>query len=165
MKTVLYAILLVSCAAFAEERREHGAHVHGNMLMSIAFDGTQGEIHMDGAADSVIGFEHKATTAADKKTQKQALETLEKGEAFVRFDKSLNCKFESGHAKVVPEGHHSDVEADFKIKCDKSPVGTKVTIDFTKSFPRLKKLDVQVLADQLQKSSTLEKFPAEMELK
>lgn len=167
MKIIIVSLLLLSFwKSRAEERREHGAHVHGNAQLSIAFEGGQGEIHFDGAGEGVIGFEHAAKNEKDKKSQAEALKTLESQIAkFLVFDTNLKCEFASAKAKVVPEGNHSDVEADFKVKCAKSPVGSRLKVDFTKSFPRLKKLDVQILADQVQKSANLASFPAEIEIK
>ena len=167
MKIVIISLLLFSFwKARAEERREHGAHVHGNAQLSIAFEGANGEIHFDGAGEGVIGFEHPAKSDKDKKTQADALHRMESQIGkLLAFDASLKCEFTSAHAKVVPEGNHSDVEADFKVKCTKSPVGSKLKVDFAKSFPLLKKMDIQILADQLQKSATVAGFPAEIELK
>jgi hypothetical protein len=167
MKVLIVSLLLFSFwKSHAEERRENAAHVHGNAQLSIAFEGVNGEIHFDGAGEGVIGFEHPAKSDKDKKIVADSLRTMESQIGkFLIFDPSLKCEFPSAHAKVVPEGNHSDVEADFKVKCAKSPVGSKLKVDYTKSFPLLKKLDVQILADQVQKSATLASFPAEIELK
>lgn len=164
-------ILFLFCGLFLvtaarAEFRHHGAHVHGAAQLSIAFDGTQGEIDYDGAAINIFGFEHKAVSAKDKKAQTEGLQKLRDHMGdMLKFDPSLACKIIEAKTFMEQDGNHSDVNGRFKIGCAKSPAGSRVGVDFSKYFATLKKLHIQFLADNIQKSIDVEHFPMEFEVK
>jgi hypothetical protein len=162
----VFAWLLMVSFARAETLRQHGAHVHGAARLGIAFEGALGEIDYDGAAVNIYGFEHKAVSAKDKKAQAEGLDKMEKHIAeMIQFDSDLKCQFTEAKASLEQDGDHSDVNGKFKVTCQRSPIGTTVKIDFSKFFPTLKKIDIQVLADSVQKSVKVEKFPTEFSIK
>lgn len=66
-----------------------------------------------------------------------------------------------GHGKQH-EGHHgehdkehSDVELELRYHCDKNPVGTAMQFAGFEALPRLKKLNLQIVANDLQKAAVL----------
>jgi len=148
-------VSLLTQFSWAHEHRESGAHVHGAAHLDIAFDGTKGKVELHGAGDSFIGFEHEAITPADKKTQNQALDILEtKIAEMVVFETGLKCTFLKDKVELNhEEGAHSDIEAIWSITCQSSVVGSRLTINIQKFFPRVKDLDLQVLADSIQLSA------------
>lgn len=149
--------LTISFQAFAAKKHgphNHDAHVHGSGSLSIAFDGPQGKIEFNTPSETLFGFEHEAKTAADKKTVNDALKKFENSLAeMISFKKELNCQFTKDKLEVVFESKkHSNTQAAFTVKCEKSPVGSRVLFNFQKFFPRLKDVDTQIIADQVQKS-------------
>lgn len=153
----LTVILLLSCVSLAHKKhqhREHGAHAHGAGSLGIAFEGANGNIEFKIPGESIIGFEHTAKTDKDKKQRDEALGKLETQiSAMLVFDSTLNCKITKEKIAVIAESKkHSDVVASFKVVCDKSPLGTEIYFNFQKQFPKIKALEVQVIADNLQKS-------------
>ena len=88
----------------------------------------------------------------------------------IQFDSSLNCQFTKEMIGQVAEegeegsGEHSDWAANFAVTCDKSPLGSKLTIDFA-HFKRLKDIDVTILAGSIQKSVEFKGKPITTELK
>ena len=154
----LFAIILfLSCAVSAHkksEHREHAIHAHGAGALGIAFEGTKGSIEFKIPSESIFGFEYKAKSDQDKKTRDDALAKLEnKISEMLEFDPSLNCKIQKEKIEVVAEtSKHSDVVATYSVMCDKSPVGSEVTFNFQKQFPKIKGLGVQFIADNMQKS-------------
>jgi len=165
---IFFATLSLLHKASADEakHREQGAHVHGAAKVDIAFDQLNGEVDYDGAAINIIGFEHPATTPQDKKALEDSLKKFETSfPKIIQFDPSLGCKTISSTANLEKNGAHADVNAHIKLTCAKSPLNSKIKIDFAKDYPTLKKIQVQLLVDSLQKSQAIDSFPAEIEVK
>lgn len=153
-------------AAEKHAHREHGAHVHGAAELSIAFEGPQGKIEFKSASDSIVGFEHAAKSTADKKAIDEAFKKFEeKISEMIAFDKALQCQFSKDKLEVVSEGgNHSNTVAAFSIRCTKSPVGTKLVFNIQKHFPKLKDIDAQIIADNVQKSLEIKSAGTSLEL-
>lgn len=178
MKSIFFIISFFSILSFAHEHREHGAHEHGAGKLAIAFDDAQpgspavkGKVEFKGAAEGILGFEHQPRNDKDKKIVADATAHFENDIGkLVQMDQSLDCKFTKELIGQVPEegeegsGEHSDWAANFNVTCAKSPVGTKMTVDFS-SFKRLHDLDITVLAGNVQKSAEFKKKPVAIELK
>jgi hypothetical protein len=158
MKIILVSLVLMFGAAAAQAdnhiHREHGAHVHGSATLAMAFDGNQGSVEFKSPADSVLGFEHAANSAADKKKMAEVYTIFEtKISEMVSLDTSLHCQFHKDKLDTVfASANHADVIATFSLKCAKSPAGTTVKFYFQKYFPALKDVDAQFIVDNLQKS-------------
>lgn len=173
--TIVTTVLL-SATAMAKDKkhshhREHGAHEHGAATLAIAFDDAKGKIEFKGAAEGVLGFEHKAKSKKDEKAVADAVTYFETNIAkMIQLDSSLSCQFTKDMIGQVAEegkegsGQHSDWAANFTVTCAKSPVGTKVTIDFS-YYKSIKDIDVTVLAGSLQKTAEFKKKAITIELK
>lgn len=143
------------------EHREHGAHVHGHGHLDIAFEGAKGRIELRAPSEAFYGFEHEATTAAQKKAVEEAFVKLEKqiGKMIV-FEKSLECSFVKRQIETrreTQESGHSETIGAFDIRCKKSPLATKVIFRLRSVFPRLQDVEGTILIDALQKSVDIEK--------
>ena len=166
-------LMLMSFFVFArgqahEGHREHGAHNHGSATASLAFDGVNGRLEFKSPSESIFGFEHEAKSDKDKKAQAAGLATLEnKISQIVVFDAKLGCQFSKDKIEVVKEAgeNHSDTTAAFNILCKKTPIGTQLTFFFQKFFPRLHDVDLQILADTVQKSAEAKSNGVKVELK
>ncbi|WP_373999151.1 DUF2796 domain-containing protein [Bdellovibrio bacteriovorus] len=157
-------VLLLSAMVFAA--REQGAHVHGSGKASLAFDGKNGKIELHVPAESIIGFEHQAKSKADKQKKDKALAKLEEkiGEMIV-LDPALKCEIKKDIFEVNQHDSHAEVEAEFNVTCEAPAAGSTITFNFSKQFPRLKKVQVDVLADGVQKSTQVLKNGDSVELK
>jgi hypothetical protein len=172
---ILTVALLFGITVIAKEKkhehREHGAHVHGTGNLAIAFDDTKGKIEFKGAAEGILGFEHKPKNKKDEKAVADAVAHFENDIGkMIQMDASLGCQITKEMIGQVPEegeegsGEHSDWAANFNVVCSKSPIGTKIVIDFS-SFKLLKDMDITVLAGSVQKSAEFKKKPVTIELK
>ncbi len=174
MKNLIVCFLTLSFAFSASGKPQlgtqhsHKAHVHGSAQLSIAFDGLVGKLEFESPAESTVGFEHLARTDEQKKKVQDTLDLLKsKMNEMVLFKSDLDCVLNSTSTKVETsqEGNHSETHATFDLVCNKSPKGTELTFQFTKFFPKLKKVEAQVLIDDLQKSMKVTKSPTILELK
>ncbi len=148
--------------------REHGAHVHGEAKLAIAFDQAKGQIEFKAAAESILGFEHAAKSENDKlklaETKKKFESTMSE---MIRFEEALNCQIlplRVDQFFAAEHSNHSDFVASYQVQCSKSPKGSALKIDFS-SFSALKDLDVTVLIDELQKTAEAKGSPIRIELK
>lgn len=154
-------------AATAHVHREHKAHDHGAGQIGIAFDGTDGKIDFDIPAESIVGFEYEPTKLADKKKLSDGLQLLRsKINDLIVFDSKAKCEITAQSVEVErSEAKHSDIEAQYSVKCLQSPVGSAITFKLHSQFKRIKKLQVQVVVDTLQKSASISKDGEKIELK
>lgn len=160
--------LIVHGKAQDGSRHSHKAHVHGSAQLSLAFDGINGKLEFESPAESIIGFEHQAKTDGQKKQVKEALEILKtKMPEMIVFNPELGCVFKLTEAqvKMSNETNHSETHANFDLVCNKSPKGSELTFQFTKIFPKLKKVKAQILIDDIQKSLKITKSPTSLKLK
>lgn len=169
MRRLLLALpfaLLPLAVAHADDDHDHehaslGAHEHGVGSLDVALDGQTLELDLDGPAMNLVGFEHIATTDADK--AKVAAAQAQLGNPLVLFSlpKAADCSVEAQdlqsplfeaapeEAGGVAKGehHHSDIEAHYAFTCSK-PEALK-TLDlskFFKTFPGTHKIKVQLIS-------------------
>lgn len=160
----MFKVWLFSTMVFAA--REQGTHVHGLGKVSLAFDGKVGKIEMEIPADSLFGFEHEAKTKKDIQAKEESLKKLEeKISDMIVFSSELKCQITKDNFKVNQEKNHSDVDAEFSVACQKPIVGSIISFNFQKLFPRFKKIHVDVIADAVQKSIEVTKNGESLELK
>ena len=172
MKTLLVALFLgLSVTAHEKhdhKKREHAVHQHGAAHLSIAFEAAVGKIEFKSPAESIFGFEHLAKTDNDKKIVNDKLASFEKKiESLIVFDQSSGCKITKEKISIVPEKHnsnHSDVEAIFNVVCAKSPIGKEVVFNIQGEFQRIKNIQVQVIADNVQKSLVIKKSGTKLQI-
>ncbi len=165
-KIFLCIIFLVSLASQAKPHRHAKAHVHGHAKIDLAFEETKGHFEFEAPADGLLGFEHAPKTEKEKKIfedlKNQLLNNIK---TYVVLDPKLQCVFATPEIKLdIEEKGHADFKADFDIQCVQSPKNTQIKFDFS-SFPKLKKINVTVLADELQKSLVLKGKSQSLDLK
>lgn len=144
----------INFAIGSGEHREHAAHVHGSARLEIAFEDLKGRVEFKAASDGVVGFEHQAKSAKDKKILQEALAKMEKMDRMVQFDSTLGCSFKRDKVEMVRESNqdsHSNIVATFDVLCQKSILGSQLKVDFS-PFPNLRDIDITVLVGGLQKS-------------
>jgi hypothetical protein len=145
-------LILALCAATLTAQKKGKtveAHEHGTAKLDIAVDGNTVAIDFEAPAEGIVGFEHKAKSAADQTKQAAALDLFKtQFSNMVIFDPSLGCQFTPKKVGVVQEAgeDHSEVQAAFSLSCKKSPAGSTLRFGFTKVFPRIQTVMVQALS-------------------
>ncbi len=173
-----FALLPLAIAHAADEHdhdHEHGslgAHEHGVGRLNAVLDGQALELELDSPAMNLVGFEHVATTAADKAKVAAARKQLENPAALFNLPKAASCvvssqelnsplfgdKPEADHdddddhdhdAKDGAHEHHhdhSEIHAHYQFTCA-TPTALS-NLDLTqvfKTFPATKKIQVQLI--------------------
>lgn len=178
MRRLLLALpfaLLPLAVAHAHEDHDHehgslGAHEHGVGRLNAVLDGQALELELDSPAMNLVGFEHLATTAADKAKVAAVCKQLENPVALFSLPKGAGCvvssqelnsplfgdKPEADHdddddhdhdAKGGEHHHdHSEIHAHYQFTCA-TPTALS-NLDLTqvfKTFPATQKIQVQLI--------------------
>ena len=168
---ILFAAVVLACIQVAAKspskshvHREHSAHEHGQGSLAIAFEGVTGTIELKAPAEAIVGFEHVAMTAADKKKEQAAYNFVEANMGkIVQFENALGCELMREKIETSHAGEHADTLAIFKVVCAKTPFGSTLTLE-NKVLPKLKDIDVTILVGVLQKSAELGQKTVTVEL-
>jgi hypothetical protein len=169
-----FALLPLAAAHAAEEHdHEHGslgAHEHGVARLNAALDGQTLELELESPAMNLVGFEHAATTDADKAKVAAARAQLEKPLALFNLPKAAGCvvamqELESplfgdkpdadddhDEDETDKDGHehhhdHSEIHAHYQFTC--AAPGALKHLDLAtifNTFPATQKIQVQLIS-------------------
>ncbi|MGF6224379.1 DUF2796 domain-containing protein [Pseudomonas frederiksbergensis] len=170
-----FALLPLAVAHAAVEHDhdhdEHGslsAHEHGVGRLNAALDGQTLELELESPAMNLVGFEHAATTDADKAKVAAVRAQLEKPLVLFNLPKAAGCvvatqelesplfgdkpdadDHDEEDAKDGHEHHHdhSEIHAHYQFSC--SAPGALKTLDLANifnTFPATQKIQVQLIS-------------------
>ncbi|EJM66986.1 Protein of unknown function (DUF2796) [Pseudomonas sp. GM50] len=170
-----FALLPLAVAHAAVEHDhdhdEHGslsAHEHGVGRLNAALDGQTLELELESPAMNLVGFEHAATSDADKAKVAAVRTQLEKPLVLFNLPKAAGCvvatqELESplfgdkpdaddDHDEADKDGHehhhdHSEIHAHYQLSC--SAPGALKTLDLANifnTFPATQKIQVQLIS-------------------
>jgi hypothetical protein len=153
-------------AGMTTKRHQHGAHVHGTAAVNIAIDDRTAVIEFTAPTDGVIGFEHQAKSAADQSKQAKALDLLRQNmDKMVLLDAALGCRFSPTKVDVVrQDAEHAEVHASFAVDCQAPLPGSKMRFGFTKIFPRIQTVTMQVVGGTQQVGASIKHDKGELEV-
>ncbi len=168
-----FAMLPLTVAhAAAEHDHEHaslGAHEHGVGRLNAALDGKTLELELESPAMNLVGFEHVASSDADKAKVAAARALLEQPLALFNLPKAAGCTVENQELESPlfgdkpdadddhdedakdEDGHehhhdHSEIHARYQFTCA-TPTALK-SLDLANiftSFPATQKIQVQLI--------------------
>ena len=165
-----FALLpLVVAHAADEHDHEHeslGAHEHGVGRLNAALDGQTLELELESPAMNLMGFEHVATTDADKAKVAAVRAQLEKPLVLFNLPTAAGCVIakqelesplfgdkpdaDDDHDHDAKDEHHhdhSDIHAHYQFSC--SSPGALKTFDLANifnTFPATLKIQVQLIS-------------------
>ncbi|WP_223521887.1 DUF2796 domain-containing protein [Pseudomonas sp. GL-B-19] len=164
-----FALLPLAVAHAADEHdHEHGslgAHEHGVGRLNAALDGQTLELELESPAMNLVGFEHAATTDADKAKVATVRAQLEKPLVLFNLPKAAGCviamqELESplfgdkpdadDHDEDAKNEHHhdhSEIHAHYQFTC--AAPGALKNLDLANifnTFPATQKIQVQLIS-------------------
>ena len=164
-----FALLPLAVAHAADEQdHEHGslgAHEHGVSRLNAALDGQTLELELESPAMNLVGFEHTATTDADKAKVATVRGQLEKPLVLFNVPKAAGCvvamqELESplfgdkpdadDHDEDAKDPHHrdhSEIHAHYQFTC--AAPGALKNLDLANifnTFPATQKIQVQLIS-------------------
>ena len=103
------AAAAMTSAVHAEEgHRELGAHVHGHGTLNIAIEDGRVSMELEAPGMDIVGFEHAASTDAQKSAVEKAKALLGKPLEVFALPASAGCKVASSEVAIEAEHHHDD---------------------------------------------------------
>ena len=117
MRAQIFLLTIALLGMHAEQAsgtdyRHADAHKHGKGILNIVLEGNTLLIELEAPGADIIGFEHTAKTATEKKAVNQALAYLEDPLTLFRISKEANCKLKAsklnvGKVNEETEGNHA----------------------------------------------------------
>jgi Protein of unknown function (DUF2796) len=100
----LTAVSLTASVRAEEEHRELGPHVHGHGIFDIAVEGNKVAMELEVPGMDIVGFEHEASTDAQKAAVEKAKADLAKPLSLFKLPASAGCSVKE--AKIAIEAEH-----------------------------------------------------------
>ncbi|MDD1977908.1 MULTISPECIES: DUF2796 domain-containing protein [Pseudomonas] len=169
MRRVFLALpfaLLPLAVAHAHEDHDHdhdhahgslAAHEHGVARLNVVLDGKALELELQSPAMNLVGFEHKASSEADKAKVAAVRAQLEKPLALFTLAKAAECSesaqalesplFGDTPAATAADKHdHSEIHAHYTFACAKPEQLTGFDLSpLFKAFPATQKIQLQLI--------------------
>jgi hypothetical protein len=132
-------------------------HTHGEATLDIAIEGRSGTIEFRAPAEDLYGFEREPRNAAERARRDSAFATLRtRAGTLVQFDASLGCTLTASKVGAeADKGGHGDVVARYALACRNAPAGKPIAFGFSKAFPGVHNVKVQLLSDTRQDGITV----------
>lgn len=172
-----FALLPLAVAHAHDDHDDHdhdhahgalGAHEHGVAKLNAVLDGNTLELELDSPAMNIVGFEHVASSDADKAKVAAARQQLEQPLKLFGVAPAAGCKEDAqelesplfGDAAQADEdgdshehGHaHADVNAHYQLTCATPGKLTQIDLGpLFKTFPQTQKINVQLIGPNGQK--------------
>ena len=112
---VVASLLMLTGVTAAQQ----AAHVHGIATLNLAMEGDELEIEFVSPAGNIVGFEHEAVTAAERRAIRDAIEQLRKGNELFDLPLAASCSLrvaevehDHGEEEKGEDGHGHDAEHD-----------------------------------------------------
>lgn len=178
MRRLLLALpfaLLPLAVAHAHDDHDHdhahgtlAAHEHGVAKLNVVLDGNTLELELDSPAMNLVGFEHAASSDADKAKVAAVRQQLEQPLQLFGLSAAAGCKEDQqelesplfGDAPKADDdgdehehGHqHSDIGAHYQLTCANPDKLAQVDLaPLFKAFPATQKINVQLIGPNGQK--------------
>jgi hypothetical protein len=152
----------------AADRREADAHEHGVGELSVAIDGNELEIALEGPADNFVGFEYAPRTAAERQAMAAAVAMLRAPAQLFVLPPAAGCRLQSTEvdAPYGPgEDHsgdehqdadgHSEFSAVYAWRCSRPEALDTIRVQVFARFPGTERLAAQVATPAGQLAVTL----------
>ncbi|MGL4317415.1 MAG: DUF2796 domain-containing protein [Pseudomonas sp.] len=154
-----------------EEHGSLGAHEHGVASLNVALDGQTLEIQLESPAMNLLGFEHAASSAADKATVAAARAQLEQPAVLFSLPAAAHCTLaektlhsplfgdhEQAEAEHEHSHEHADIDADYRFDCSAPEHLQAIDLTvFFQQFPATEKLNTQLIGPSGQQGVELNK--------
>ncbi|MBF8776659.1 DUF2796 domain-containing protein [Pseudomonas fulva] len=170
-----FACLPLAMMAHAHDEHEHdhghgtlAAHEHGVAKLNAVLDGKTLELELDSPAMNLVGFEHMASSDADKAKVAAVRQQLEQPLKLFALTAAAGCTPDQqelqsplfGDAAKTDDdgdehekGHvHSDINAHYQLTCAAPEKLTQIDLSpLFKAFPATQKINVQLIGPNGQK--------------
>jgi len=173
----LTAVMLAAIPARAEdEHRELGPHVHGHGTLDIAVEGKRVAMELEVPGMDIVGFEHQASTDAQKTAVEKATAQLEEPLTLFKVPEAAGCSVKEAkvaleaehehegdahdakeekheeHADHDEDGHdgHTAFHVTYALDCEVPAALTEITFHYFNAFSGARSLTVNLVTPKAQ---------------
>ena len=150
LPSLMFTLALATAPAWAQH-----SHVHGQARLDVAIDGPLLTLSFESPLDSLVGFEHRPRTAAQKQAAEAAINRLRDAAALWGADAAAQCSatettldVDALQPSATPAAavatEHAEASARYAFRCAAPDQLKVLTHSLFEAFPRLQRLDVQV---------------------
>lgn len=140
-----------------------GAHVHGAARLQVAVDGDTLNLQLETPLANLVGFEHAPRTDQQKRAIRAMAERLRQaGEIFTPSPAArcttVSVELESPLLQPSPPSGgdgHADLDGSFVFRCQDPAALRDLEVGLFASFPKLRRIDVQVAGPRGQSAARL----------
>ena len=176
IQTLLFAAFLgVALSVEADEGgghvESHGAHVHGRALLHIVMENDIVHLELHSPAMNLVGFEHSAGTAGQRKAVDHAKKQLAAAAELFSFEGArcnpteTNLDFSAVLAGPEHQGahhhhghdQHGDIVAQYRYQCEKPDLPDALSTELFDFFPGVEALEAQWIVNGRQGFAMLDK--------
>ncbi len=161
--SLLMSIMFATAPAWAQHSH---SHVHGQARLDVAIDGPLLTLAFESPLDSLVGFEHRPRSAAQKQVAEAAIARLRDAAALWQPDAAAQCTATettldvdalqpSATPAAAVAAEHAEAAGRYVFRCAVPAQLKAVTHGLFDAFPRLQRLDVQVAGPGGQVKQTL----------
>lgn len=127
-----------------EATEQHAAHQHGVARLTIAVAEQALSIELDSPAANILGFEHAASSDADKKTLSDAVTTLKNASALFSMPVKAGCELQEANVESAllqadatekADANHNDIRVQWNFTCSDSAELKGVNTHLFRTFP------------------------------
>jgi hypothetical protein len=170
--------------ADAQAPRQLEAHQHGHGTLDIAVEGRTLQVGLEVPGADIVGFEHAATTDADKRKVAAAKKKLADASALLVLPARAGCKLVSADVGLEgyrePEGEmrqdekppahggetaHAEFFAEYEFNCANVAAVTQITFNYFRTFPNAEGLDVTLVTARGQKTFAVNRGNTRIDLR
>lgn len=153
-----------------------GAHRHGVVKLDVAVQGKALTIAVQAPLDSLVGFEHRPRSAAQRHAAEGALKSINDGAALFRPEPGAQCRLgattvnaepltpASANVTAAKGDEHADLDASYMFSCEQPAQLTRIEHALFGMFKRIQRVEVQVAGARGQSKQTLVRPAASIKL-
>jgi hypothetical protein len=175
------AACILALPVFADEaqHRQLGPHVHGQGTLDIAIEGKKISMELVAPGMDIVGFEHVATTDAQKQAVEKAKAKLADVLGVFKLPASANCKADAANVENRKETHHpgdkddddkpgapqhSEFHATYTITCEVPESVTGMETAYFTNFAGAQLLNVNVTTSKGQTQAQMTRAKPTLDL-
>lgn len=187
-----FIFALLATPAFAESKRQHGAHEHGHGTLNMALEGNRLVMELIAPGADIVGFEHAAQSAEDHAKIAKAEQQLSEPANLFALPEKAGCRktsvevhfagldeAEPGSLSEHKHGHashddhkkegagagHSEVHAEYTLTCAHPETLTTIDFHYFRHFPNAEELDVTLITPKGQKAFEVSREHARIDIR
>jgi len=143
----------------------HAAHVHGQAELSIVMENNSVLLSFNAPAESLVGFEHRAQSEAEREKVKQLKQKLHKPDNLFAI-KGGECQLTKTHIdleSIMPSARshdhsgHAELSISYQMECEDTSKLMSISLSVFQSFKHLEKVTAVWITDNEQGSHSLTK--------